>query len=190
MATIKFDDHRPFPKGYPRVRIAKDMEVSSPLGVELHAGQMLDFDVRAIVEVVDGRFAITEMTLRSVGGGPPISASQIAKLRIWDFIHSAIYVSNSMVYITQSFPELSDRVFVSEATASEAWQQQLTALLELESARNDLKALTRFYRITRLGHYDPTETVARSLGVSASTVRRWLGEAVAAGELSQTERKK
>lgn len=189
MSDLKYDDHRPFPVDYPRVRISKDMEVTSPLGVSLHGhkeGPLL-CDLRAVVEVVEGRFAITELVLTRVEDGPPIGSGLIAKLKVWDFIYGSVFVSNSLVFITKEF---NGYQFTSQASGSEAWQQELHELQNLDSPRSDLAALARFYRLSRLGHYDPTETVASALQVNSSTVRRWLADAVAAGELTQDERRK
>jgi hypothetical protein len=190
MFELKYDDKRPFPTDYPRVRIAADIEVCSPLGLRLKGSaddESRPFDLDGVVEVVDGRFAITELNLSRVEGGPPINAGHLAKIRIWDFLNGSVFVSNSMLFITDYH---AGKEFVAQATGSEAWNQQLQKLLDLESARNDLAGLARFYRITRLGFYDPTETLASALGVNSSTIRRWLAEAVKCGELRQEERRK
>lgn len=194
MADIKFNDGHPFPKSYPRVRISNDMEVTSPVGIRLRGrpdSVELPFDLTAVVEVVEGRFSITELTLKRADGGPAIGAGHLAKLRLGRFIHETVFVSNSLVFISREFVAADGHASVVwEASGEESWQRELDAIRELASPRSDLALLARFYRLSRLGFYDATGTLASTFQVNGSTVRRWLAEAVAAGELRPEERGK
>ncbi|MDK8585779.1 hypothetical protein QP904_04740 [Corynebacterium kefirresidentii] len=129
----------------------------------------LPFDFQATLEPQGGRYVTTRLDIRQRPGSPPLQQAELVQVPL-SRLQSMI--TGYIVYEGQAALPLLP-----------AWY---------EAIKNDhethLKELGTAYRLLRIQGTTPTTVLAKELGVSKPTVRRWLQSAVAAGHLTEDER--
>ncbi|WP_193045287.1 helix-turn-helix domain-containing protein [Mycolicibacterium baixiangningiae] len=145
---------------------------------EASESDQLPYDLVATVEPDGtGKLVVTSLVAEQVDGGPPIQRGELAKISVEPFIRfvaaeTVMRHEGNEVGLPGPPDEFWDRVEKNGLTDA------------------DLHDLARAYRWVRLQEGKPTAMIAEELGLSTATVKRWVGRAVAAGYLTQSERTK
>lgn len=135
----------------------------------------LPYIVTATVEPSGGRYLVTKLTAEQHDQGPPIQRGELAKIGVERFIRF-----------------VADKVLANKPGGKLGWPDHEAFYERVGAARkitdDDLADLAAAYRWIRLQEGKPTSLLANDLGVSVATIKRWIGQAVEAGHLSQDER--
>ena len=145
--------------------IGDGLALMSPAKFTVTNYEAVPYDVQLLLEVVDERVVVTELTVKQRKGGPPVTGTDLRNVPVQRILES--------VLAENMYRKVVDKKGRSIATPIDF------------TAEPDV-VVTAIYRLAVALGYPPVRAVSEGLGVSQSTARGRIAAARSKGLLSPT----